>query len=677
MISNYEEAKKNVLMYYDDFLKLVGVIKCGKPASFDNSLQWLQTEAKKIEQGKFLLMVVGEAKSGKSTFINAYLGEEILPMDVKQCTSAIVEIRYGKEFTLKATYADDREKVFKDEGQIKDFLTANAALDDDYRDIPVSAINILLLMKKKGEKVHEPEIKNFLQFVENENIHNLEKEKYEAKIRKYIEERQPVWRDIVQKIEIAYPFADDDLKNIEIVDTPGVNADGRVGDITEENIKDANAVMFLKPMVGGSLESTSFRKFLQSNSSDRNRDAMFLVLTRAANEQEDDVQRVLREAFNQYGGAIKREHIIPVDSKAELFYKKAKKFNDEELTAHMMELVKEDKLDSFIEASWFRADKDRDEFLKRLRKLSRFAEVDRVLNDFGHKAQYIALRDFLDRMFRVMETAAARLNEEIGHYKDKAKDPIELKNKMERLSQEVEELTFKLNQTVDAMADKYSASDGIIDQETEKGIVEYKAEIEKIDPKAWKSVDELEEITFQKIGQFTQFEKELQEQIVAECDEALLVLSNKSDIPYVTLQPDLTGESFEKIKERIKNSDKARESYTYTEGRCFGITKTGSRFSQEKYYTLVRDDILRRIDRIKAQMRNDLKTFVTETMTEYKEHLTRNKRIKQDEYERIGKERQTAEEIQKTIGDKENQLKQLEALRERVEEVKKGIERYV
>lgn len=677
MISNYEEAKKNVLrMYYDDFLPLVDVIKCGKPASFDNSLQWLGTEAKKIEQGKFLLMVVGEAKSGKSTFINAYLGEEILPMDVKQCTSAIVEIRYGKEFTLKATYADDREKVFKDEGQIKAFLTANAALDDGYRDIPVSMINFRLLMPKKGEKVRDSEIVELLRRVENENIHNLEKDEYERKIRKYIQERQPVWRDIVKKIEIAYPFADDDLKNIVIVDTPGVNADGLVGDTTQKNIKDANAVMFLKPMVGASLESTSFRNFLKSNSSDRNRDALFLVLTRAANEQEDDIQRILDEAFNQYSGAIERKHIIPVDNKAELFYKKAKKFNDEELRAYMREMVEQDKLDSFIEASWFRANNNRDEFLKRLRKLSRFADVDHVLNEFAHKAQYIALRDFLNRMFRVMETAAARLNEEIGHYKDKAKDPIELANKMNRLKRELDELTFKLNQTVDQVAGKYSETDGIIDQKSKEGIAEYRAEISKINPENQNSVDELEKITFQKIEQFTQFEKELQEQIVAECDETLLVLSNKSDIPYDTIRPDLTKESFKKIKESIKNSDKAREYY-YEEGGCFRKAKSGSYFSQKKYYTAVRDYILNQIASIKNQVRSDLRRFVTETTSKYSTELTQNAKLKKEEYDAIVQEQQTAEEIQKTIGDKENQLNQLEALRERVEEVKKGIERYV
>ena len=72
------------------------------------------------------LMIAGEAKSGKSTFINAYLGTEILPMDVRQCTSSVVEIRYGAEFVLNATYADGRKQKVSGEEAITKFLTTNA-----------------------------------------------------------------------------------------------------------------------------------------------------------------------------------------------------------------------------------------------------------------------------------------------------------------------------------------------------------------------------------------------------------------------------------------------------------------------------------------------------------------------------------------------------------------------
>lgn len=350
MITNYKKTKEDVLKAYAAFLPIVEKVKDGKETSYDVSLKSLQKQAENIQQDKFLLMVVGEAKSGKSTFINAYLGEEILPMDVKQCTSAIVEIRYGEKFVLKATYADDRVEIVEDEQKIKEFLTANAALDDNYRDIPISTINIEILMNKKGRKVLESDIVDLLKGIEGENLYGLPKGDYEAKVRQYIKEKQPVWRDIVKKIEIEYPFADTELKGIEIVDTPGVNADGRVGDITNKYIEEANAVMFLKPLTGQALEATSFRKFLKSKSADRNKNAMFWILTRRADLTEDNIIRLQDEAIRQCP-TINPKQIILVDSKVQLFFNKAQDLTTEELNAYISELNKAKKLDAFIKAA--------------------------------------------------------------------------------------------------------------------------------------------------------------------------------------------------------------------------------------------------------------------------------------------------------------------------------------
>ena len=45
----------------------------------------------------FLFVVVGEVKSGKSSFINALLGEDICPVDAAPCTDAIQEIVYAEQ----------------------------------------------------------------------------------------------------------------------------------------------------------------------------------------------------------------------------------------------------------------------------------------------------------------------------------------------------------------------------------------------------------------------------------------------------------------------------------------------------------------------------------------------------------------------------------------------------
>lgn len=673
MITNYKKAKDDVLKVYEEFIPIIETIRAGKPTSYDNSLIALSKQAQNIQQDKFMLMIVGEAKSGKSTFINAYLGEDILPMDVKQCTSSIVEIKYGKKFVLRATYADDREVLLDDEQQIREFLTNNAALDDGFRDIPVPTINIEILMHKKDNKILESEITDLLKGIENENIYGLPKDEYEAKVRQYIKKKQPVWKSIVKKIVIEYPFADPDLKGIEIVDTPGVNADGRVGDITNKYIEEANAVMFLKPLTGQALEASSFRKFLKSKSADRNKNAMFWILTRRADLTEDDIIRLQDEAIKQCP-SINPKQIILIDSKVELFYNKAQYLTAEELQSYIIELSKAKKLDSFIKAAWLDAAFDRDEFLKLLKELSNFNVMDEALNKFAHKAQYLALSDFLGRMLSVIEKVIDSLTETIGFYKEKAEDPYELGVKMNHIKRELEELRLRINTTVDSIADKYSTTKGVIYQKADKVIEEYKSEIDAVKGSSPDSLDELEKISFRKIDTFVSFEAELQKNIVAECDKALIALSDRCSISYSVLKPDLTPESFQKIKLEMKESDEARETYEYTTGKCFKETHTGSRFSQSKYFGAVKSRIEEQIITIKGNAVKDLTKFVGYITDLYGKELARNAEIKRDELDTIQKAKQTAEEIQATIVAFEELLNQLKPMCEKVRGLKGGID---
>ena len=57
---------------------------------------------KNVAEEKFLLAIFGEVKAGKSTFINALLKEEILPSDVLQATSEIIEVQKIREKESKS-----------------------------------------------------------------------------------------------------------------------------------------------------------------------------------------------------------------------------------------------------------------------------------------------------------------------------------------------------------------------------------------------------------------------------------------------------------------------------------------------------------------------------------------------------------------------------------------------
>ena len=696
MIMDYKQVKADVLKQYDAVMPLIKEIKGDSATTFDTPLAQLQRDVENIRNDIFRLMIVGEAKSGKSTFINAYLGKEILPMDVKQCTSSIVEIRYGKNYALKATYADDRVKTFTEEAEIEKFLRENAALDDEYRDIPVGTINLQLIIPNKGKHIPQSEINELLRMIADDNLYKLPQNVYNQKVLNYINAKNPRWQDLVKKIEIEYPFEDEDLKGIQIVDTPGVGAEGRVGEITDKYIANANAVMFLKPLVGATLETNSFKNFLKKVGKDRASDAMFLILTRAANETPNNVARIHEEAYKQFPN-INKKQIIHLDSKVEMFRNKAKSMTEEDLQNFMDEKIKEaewyneqirnlseekkrdfmdehkdmDILDSFLETPWYRSRFQREPYLQKLAELSNFKEIDIALNQFARKAQYILLSEALGRMLIILDKIQSELKENIKHYQEKAQNPAELECKLLNAEQVLKDLQLKINVTVKRISKKYKDMGGIIDFSVAQIMEEYKKEMDAIDTNLSTSISELENLTFRKVEAFRKTEDDITKNIIAECDEALIAFSQKGDLNYTALKPDITPEALEKVK-----SEKRKEAEdTYTTGVCFKETHT--KLNQSRYFKLVSQDIQKRLNDIMDDIVIALQEYVTSVTSAYRTELVRNAKIQEDTYRKIREDKANAEEMQKKIAAMNSKLNTVTPMISEISALKGGIDKNV
>lgn len=682
MITNYRQdykkAKENTLRLYDEFLDIV---KGAGMSDDDTSLKALRAQAKKIKEDRFCLMIAGEAKSGKSTFINAYLGAEILPMDVRQCTSSVVEIRYGTEFILYARYADGRQEKVAGDREIKDFLIKHAALDDEYRDIPVTTINNEIIVKYKDKKIYNKIIEDLLKGVKSENIHKLEEEEYNRKIRDYIAKMQPHWKDVVVKIEIEYPFEDKDMRGISIVDSPGVNAAGKVEDVTARYIESADAIMFLRPITGVAIEASSFKSFLESKSVDRNKNTLFLVLTRAAAENDETIERAYEEFVNIFGeqkndtrhGIIK-EQIIAVDSKAELYFKRFRDMENESIKTVIKEMNAAKKSESFLKLAWVEAEGEKDIFLEKLKEYSNFAAIDKALNQFGRKAQFIALNELLGRMLRVYDKVACILKGNIEAYALKAQDSIGLGKRINEIQGQLVDIEVRINAKVDDIITKYgSVRSGIIHDSAEEAMASYKEAIERIDGTDDSSLEQLEKLSFRQVDMFTKFEENLQKKIEAECNEELkVILSEENKIEYVVLEPDFSKEVVESIKSKMKKE--SNESYTYTTGITFEKTHTGSRFSQKKYFHNVKNSILNRVEIIKNQAVRDLSQFVMETVRKYVDELAKNADSVRNELTKIQNEKKDADEIAQIIENLRKLQSAVEQNEKEVQEVKGGID---
>ncbi|MBW7877049.1 MAG: dynamin family protein, partial [Candidatus Cloacimonetes bacterium] len=223
MIGNeYKAHRDNVIDLFNAYKE--------KRGSFDDGvdLKFLEGRVKSLKESKFILAVAGEVKAGKSTFINALLGVEILPSDVLQASSAIVEIFKSDTTYLKVHYADGNVEVICDDlttpdvDEAKERLHEICKIRDEYREIPVTLIDNLIVNSSQPLIFND----DFLKELEYKSGQPL-RGKQEL-LKQYISTRSK--DKIPTQIQFGYPlkWRFDELC---IVDSPGVNATGGVQDV--------------------------------------------------------------------------------------------------------------------------------------------------------------------------------------------------------------------------------------------------------------------------------------------------------------------------------------------------------------------------------------------------------------------------------------------------------------
>jgi len=621
--NNYEEKKKKVLDLNGKFQEIIekNDVK-EKVRQIQKPISGLNNQIENIKKDKFVLMIAGEAKSGKSTFINAYLGEDILPMDVS--TSSIIEIKYGEEFSLLAKYAGGRKEQIKGKEDIAKFLKDNTALNDDYRDIPIPTINNEILVKYKGT-ISERVINDLIKGVKEDNIYNLSEEEYNTKIQKYIEENKNKWQNIITKMVISYPFKTEELRNIEIIDSPGVNAAGHVGDVSENYIEKANAIMFLKPITGQALESSSFKKFLDTGSVERNKGTLFLILTRAVNVNGENLEELKKEAKRIYGSKIRKEQIVAVDSKVQMFLNEISKYSTyDDIEEYLDELEKTNQFEDFMNPPR-RMRGEKSSYIEYLKEKSRFKDINEAIEKFARKAQYYALDEVVKGISKVCKTIEESMKHDMKLYESKiTKDPTEFAKEINEINKKTNEINIKIGRKVEEVKEKYISLNpkGIILIKTEEKFLELEKEIKTLNTESDDSINELEKISLRKIEEQKEFQKVIQEEIVKECNETLILLSDESKIPYSVLEPSFTEEDFKNMKDETEKE--ANEEKSYETGATFKKTHYYSEYSRSKHFEILKRNILERMKKIKNEVKNNLIDFVNNISNECVKELIKN-----------------------------------------------------
>ncbi|MGI0486410.1 dynamin family protein [Pantanalinema rosaneae CENA516] len=105
---------------------------CNDRASLPQHLGYeLQTISKRLQSQKFRVAVVGEFSQGKSTLLNALLGEEIQPTRVIPCSGSITVLRYGEQKRVICRYRNRPEETIPlEEYQIRASIPDDLALSN-------------------------------------------------------------------------------------------------------------------------------------------------------------------------------------------------------------------------------------------------------------------------------------------------------------------------------------------------------------------------------------------------------------------------------------------------------------------------------------------------------------------------------------------------------------------
>lgn len=225
MAEQYESFKmkqQQLSRMLEETSLIVSQLKMDKVA--DN----LKILSEKVHNDTFKILIVGTFKNGKSTFINSFLGEPVLPAYTIPCTAVINEIKYSEEKKAVLFFRKD----------LPEQLPAN---------IPPETLEY---MKKYNMQDIPP-----MEIPYNDII-------------KYIvipmgeDAKESIKESPYEKVELYWPLPI--LKNgVEIIDSPGLNEHATRTKVTMDYLTNADAILFV--LIADKLCSADEMDFIEYN----------------------------------------------------------------------------------------------------------------------------------------------------------------------------------------------------------------------------------------------------------------------------------------------------------------------------------------------------------------------------------------------------------------------------
>ena len=415
---------------------------------------------------------------------------------------------------------------------------------------------------------------------------------------------------------------------------------------------------------------------MDTGSVERNKGTLFLILTRAVNVNGENLEELKKEAKKLYGSKISEGQIIAVDSKVQMFVNKISEYEKyEDIEEYLDELEENNQFEDFMNPPR-RMRGEKSSYIEYLKEKSRFKDINEAIEKFARKAQYYALDEVVKGISNICKKIEDSAKYDIRLYEDKiTKDPTEFAVQIDEIKTKINEINTKIGRKVDDVKEKYTSSKGIIKIKAEEKISKLIKEIEALDAKNDDSINELEKISFRKIEEQKEFQKIMQEDIVKECNETLVLLSDESKIPYSILEPNFTEEDFENIKNETKKE--ANEEKSYETGVTFKKTHFYSEYSRSKHFKLLKENILGKMNKIQIEVVNNLIDFANNIGSEYVKELIKNANEQKQKLNELQEEKAKMEEMKEKIKELNHIIQEITLFENKAKNLGKEIEQYV
>lgn len=221
-ISSYEDMKEKRGKIVHSLIEVAEVVDELIEIGLNINGSALLDLKKRVEDDDFKVLVIGEFKNGKSTFINSMMGSKVLPAYSTPCTAVINEVKYGEK--------ESATLYFK-----------NPLPDEISSDISIKAKQHIEKFAGKTIPPIELDIDELEDYVvipdpTKDQADSIQELPYDRAVLKY-------------PIELCHD-------GITIIDSPGLNENGTRTKVTEEYLKQADAILFVFrcPKIAGESE---------------------------------------------------------------------------------------------------------------------------------------------------------------------------------------------------------------------------------------------------------------------------------------------------------------------------------------------------------------------------------------------------------------------------------------